>query len=51
MIETFDVVLLAVTQIGVTVKVTSLEVAAQEPFAAIVYLMVTFVFELMFAGV
>ena len=51
-IEAFDVVLLATTlQTGVTVKVTSLEVAAQEPSAAIVYLIVIAVFELMFVGV
>ena len=47
-----DVVLSAtILQIGVTVKVTSLEVAAQEPSAAIVYLIVTLVFVLILSGV
>ena len=51
-IEAVDVVLSATTlQTGVTVKVTSLVVAAQDPSAAIVYLIVTCVFVLISAGV
>ena len=45
------VVLLAVKQIGVTVKVTSSVVWAQDPLLAIVYLIFTVVFVLMSLGV
>jgi hypothetical protein len=51
-IEAVVVVLFATTsQTGVTVKVTSAFVAGQSPSAAIIYLIVTVVFVLMFAGV
>ena len=51
-IEAVEVVLLAtVSQTGVTVNVTSSEVAPQSPFAAIVYFMVTSVLVLMSSGV
>ena len=50
-IASADVVLLAVVQTGVTVKVTSLVVAGQFPTVAIVYLIVTSVLLLMSAGV
>ena len=51
-IEAVVVVLSATTsQTGVTVKVTSSVVAAQDPSAAIVYLIVTSVFTLISSGV
>ena len=50
-IEVVVVVLSAITQIGVTVKVTSSEVATQVPFAGIVYLIFTVVFVLILLGV
>ena len=48
LIVALDVVLSAT---GVTVKVRSLVVATQEPCAAIVYLILTFVFTVILAGV
>ena len=51
-IEALEVVLLATTsQTGVTVNVISSDVAAQEPDAGMVYLIVTSVFVLISAGV
>ena len=49
-IEAVDVVLFAVKQTGVTVKVTSSETALQVPFAGTVYLILTVVLVLIFPG-